>query len=145
MSTSTEESGQDPKKAWLVFRGDGQHSDQDAVPAPPPWRTFPASRPAPYQAYGGLVTAINAAIYLRRPLLLTGPAGVGKSSVADAIAEELGLGDVLRWHITSRSTLEDGIYRYDALGRLREKQAGQDGGISAISSPRAARNGHDRR
>ncbi|MDW6057909.1 AAA family ATPase [Streptomyces sp. FXJ1.4098] len=61
---------------------------------------------------------MNAALYLRRPLLLTGRAGSGKSTVIRQIAAELGLGEVLHWHITSRSTLADALYRYDALGRI---------------------------
>ena len=63
---------------------------------------------------------VNAALYLRRPLLVTGEPGTGKSSLAYAVAAELGLGEVLRWPITSKSTLRDGLYRYDAIGRLQE-------------------------
>ncbi|MEU4464098.1 AAA family ATPase [Streptomyces sp. NPDC024017] len=61
---------------------------------------------------------MNAALHLRRPLLLTGRAGSGKSTVIRQIAAELHLGEVLHWHITSRSTLADALYRYDALGRI---------------------------
>jgi MoxR-like ATPase len=96
------------------------------LPAPPPWRTSarnqdgsqgkdPAST---YRPVPGLVDAVNAALHLRRPLLLTGRAGSGKSTVIRQIAAELVLGDVLHWHITSRSTLSDALYRYDALGRI---------------------------
>jgi MoxR-like ATPase len=59
-------------------------------------------------------------MYLRRPLLVTGNPGVGKSTLAYSIAWELGLRDVLRWPITSSSTLKDGLYRYDAIGRLQD-------------------------
>ena len=45
---------------------------------------------------------------------------MGKSSLADAVARELKLGPVLRWPITTRSTLQDGLYAYDALGRLQD-------------------------
>ena len=62
---------------------------------------------------------VNAAIYLRRPLLVTGRPGTGKSSLAHLIAHELGLGPVLRWPITSRTTLGDGLYFYDAIGRAQ--------------------------
>ena len=67
--------------------------------------------------------AVNAAIHLRRPLLVTGTPGSGKTSLAYAIAWELQLGPVLHWPITPRTRLiEDGLYLYDALGRLHDSQ-----------------------
>ncbi|WP_346011041.1 MoxR family ATPase [Streptomyces sp. SID5606] len=103
---------------WWVFRGPAD------LPAPPPWRSLPespqASTPQPYLLGREHVAVVNAALHLRRPLLVTGRPGTGKSSLAHAIAEDLGLGDVLRWPVNSRSTLADALYRYDAVGRLRE-------------------------
>jgi MoxR-like ATPase len=72
--------------------------------------------------------AVNAALHLRRPLLVTGRPGTGKSSIVRSVALELRLGPVLTWNITSRSTLKDGLYEYDALGRLQEIQARQAAG-----------------
>lgn len=69
-----------------------------------------------------VVDAVNAALYLRRPLLITGNPGSGKTSLAYAIAYELKLGPVLLWPITARSTLADGLYRYDAIARLQDAQ-----------------------
>lgn len=68
---------------------------------------------------------VNAAIYLRRPLLVTGRPGTGKSSLAYLVARELGLGPVLRWPITSRTALKEGLYAYDAIGRVQEINARQ--------------------
>lgn len=68
------------------------------------------------------VELVNAALYLRRPLLVTGKPGTGKTSLAYAVAHELDLGEVLNWSITTRTTLKDGLYRYDAIGRLQEVQ-----------------------
>ncbi|GAU65576.1 hypothetical protein SSP35_01_09200 [Streptomyces sp. NBRC 110611] len=103
---------------WWVFRGPSD------LPAPPPWRRFPATRgtaaPAPYLLERNEISVVNAALHLHRPLLVTGRPGAGKSSLARAVAEELDLGDVLRWSVNSRSTLQDALYRYDAVGRLRE-------------------------
>lgn len=67
--------------------------------------------------------AVNSAIHLRRPLLVSGDPGTGKTSLAYAIAWQLGLGPVLTWPITARSRLrEDGLYSYDAIGRLYATQ-----------------------
>lgn len=100
------------------YRGDGEQR-RTPIASPPPWRVFPRrSEHEQYQAPPGLVDAVNAALHLRRPLLITGPAGSGKSTVIEQVAHELALGDVLRWHITSRSTLHEALYRYDALGRI---------------------------
>lgn len=65
---------------------------------------------------------VNAALYLRRPLLVTGAPGSGKSTLAHSVAYELGLGRVLGWPVVSRSTLRDGLYDYDAIGRLQDLQ-----------------------
>jgi MoxR-like ATPase len=65
------------------------------------------------------IDIINAALLLRRPLLITGPPGVGKSTLAYLISRELGLGRVLEWNIVSRTTLRDGIYAHDAMGRAQ--------------------------
>jgi MoxR-like ATPase len=100
------------------YRGDGIQRRVD-LPPPPPWRTFPRqSQHGQFQPPPDLIEAVNAAVRLRRPLLLRGPAGFGKSTVAEQVAHELDLGPVLRWHVTSRSTLRDALYRYDALGRI---------------------------
>jgi MoxR-like ATPase len=69
-----------------------------------------------------VIDAVNAALYLRRPLLITGKPGSGKTSLAYAAAYELNLGPVLLWAITARTTLQDGLYRYDAIARLQDAQ-----------------------
>ncbi|WP_328494605.1 MoxR family ATPase [Streptomyces sp. NBC_00414] len=66
------------------------------------------------------IDAVNTALYLRRPLLITGKPGTGKSTLAYSIAADLQLGPVLHWPITSRTTLRDGLYQYDAIGRLHD-------------------------
>ncbi|WP_030347892.1 AAA family ATPase [Streptomyces sp. NRRL S-1022] len=123
-----------------VYTGTAEpHDGITELPPPPPWRAFDgepvlatpaatadaaatspdrAHRAATYQPTPQTVHLVNAALYLRRPLLVTGPPGTGKSSLVYAVARELKLGPVLRWNITSRSTLHDGLYQYDPLSRL---------------------------
>ena len=69
-----------------------------------------------------VIDAVNAALYLRRPLLVTGQPGSGKTSLAYAVAYQLNLGPVLTWPITVRSTLQEGLYQYDAIARLQDAQ-----------------------
>lgn len=69
-----------------------------------------------------ILAAVNSALALRRPLLVTGNPGSGKTSLAYAIAYELKLGPVLLWPVTTRTTLSDALYRYDAIARLQDAQ-----------------------
>ncbi|WP_433066505.1 AAA family ATPase [Dactylosporangium sp. CS-033363] len=130
---------------WTIFRGDGRHRSWRMPPAPP-WRVFGAgpalpsewdegdaghrlgdvTRATTYQSDADQVELVNAALYLRRPLLVTGRPGTGKSTLAYAVARELALGPVLRWPITSRSTLQEGLYHYDAIGRLQDSNLAAD-------------------
>ncbi|MFD9986143.1 AAA family ATPase [Streptomyces massasporeus] len=129
---------------WLIYRGTGEpHDSIDRLPSPPPWRAFDGAPPLHHEPeldsssirrLGGRASSyrpasdeleiISAALYLRRPLLITGLPGAGKSTIPHAVAHELRLGRVLRWPVTSRSTLRDGLYAYDALGRLQDSQLG---------------------
>ncbi|MEV7322994.1 MoxR family ATPase [Streptomyces sp. NPDC093970] len=142
---------------WLIYRGAGEpHDGMNRLPPPPPWRDF-SGRSAESdagEADGGdgsrnrrlganrhlaelhrpgaeELEMINAALYLRRPLLVTGSPGAGKSTLAHSVAYELGLGDVLRWSVVSRSTLQDGLYHYDAIARLQDVQIAAQGGYGA--------------
>jgi len=121
---------------WKIFHGDNRptHSGIDDLPAAPEWRPFGRDispgisrrkrRGETFQSRPEEVQMVNAALYLRRPLLLTGKPGTGKSSLAYAVARELGLGEVLYWGVTTRTTRKEGLYTYDAIGRLQAaKQA----------------------
>lgn len=129
--------------SWAIFSSDGKPS-REAVKLPPmpPWRDLAAigavedRRGQNYVASPREVQMVNAALHLRRPLLVTGPPGCGKSSLAYAVAWKLGLGRVLHWAINSRSTLAEGLYRYDVVGRLQEVNLGRASGQpSAAEKP----------
>jgi len=116
---------------WLIFQSEvtAPHDGIKRLPDPPPWREMKGipvdlpleAEPDPhYIVDQETAQLVNAAIYLRRPLLVTGKPGTGKSSLARAIAYQLQLGKVLIWSITSRSNLKDGLYTYDAIGRLQD-------------------------
>ncbi|MFE2424405.1 AAA family ATPase [Streptomyces hokutonensis] len=109
---------------WRLFRGD-RVAREVAFPEAPPWRQFAGASAArgpdrPYLIGRTEADVVSAALHLRRPLLVTGHPGTGKSSLAHAIAHELTLGPVLQWPVNSRSVLKDALYGYDAIGRLRE-------------------------
>jgi MoxR-like ATPase len=131
---------------WEIFTGSGvprvPRQAWEAIPEPPPWRTRRPGDPPPFIAPPKLVDAVNAALHLRRPLLLTGLPGSGKSTLVELIAAELQLGAVLRWHVTSTSTLDDALYSYDALGRLHATQvdrAHADAGPAHVGEADVAR------
>jgi MoxR-like ATPase len=134
---------------WRIYRASNLDVPQfpDWPEEKPPWRRFlaePDVRLIPedpredsaqksyYLASDQVIDTVNAALRLRRPLLVTGAPGTGKTSLAGSIARELGLGPVLKWPITSRSTLREGLYEYDVLGRLNDIN---------FADRRAARNG----
>lgn len=75
----------------------------------------------PYLPNPELVEAVNLAMYLERPLLLKGEPGCGKTQLAAAVAYELGL-TLEIWNVKSTSRARDGLYVYDAVGRLRDAQ-----------------------
>ena len=81
-----------------------------------------------YVATQDLMLAVNAAITLKRPLLVKGEPGTGKTMLAEEVAEALKL-PLLQWHIKSTTKAQQGLYEYDAVSRLRDSQlSGVDGG-----------------
>ena len=74
-----------------------------------------------YVATQDLMLAVNAAITLKRPLLVKGEPGTGKTMLAEEVAAALGL-PLMQWHIKSTTKAQQGLYEYDAVSRLRDSQ-----------------------
>ena len=78
-----------------------------------------------YVATQDLMLAVNAAIQLKRPLLVKGEPGTGKTMLAEEVALALNM-PLLQWHIKSTTKAQQGLYEYDAVSRLRDSQLGDD-------------------
>ena len=78
-----------------------------------------------YVATDDLKVAVNAAVQLRRPLLVKGEPGPGKTVLAHEIATALGA-PLIEWHIKSTTRAVQGLYEYDAVARLRDGQLGDE-------------------
>jgi MoxR-like ATPase len=168
--TETGPAGGTGPPGWWIYRGTGESLRKGTLlrrlPPPPQWRMFTGGpeTPAPPEdeeevlrrlgrvhPVGGAMSEqlrheadmVNAALYLRRPLLVTGRPGTGKSALAYRISRELGLGRVLRWHITSRSTLRSGLYEYDAIGRVQDAAAARAVSGALTGEPAAQTDGAD--
>ena len=74
-----------------------------------------------YVATQDLMLAVNAAITLKRPLLVKGEPGTGKTMLAEEVAQALDM-PLLQWHIKSTTKAQQGLYEYDAVSRLRDSQ-----------------------
>ncbi|GGO92363.1 AAA family ATPase [Wenjunlia tyrosinilytica] len=146
---------------WWLYQGTGLPLPRDVRdakwPEPPHWRNFDGGpdlppppddraevdrrlgeQALPFRVDPHEVSMVNAALYLRRPLLVTGRPGSGKSSLAFRIARELRLGRVLKWPITSRTRLRSGLYEFDTVGRAQASgqywaRVAAMGGVAALS------------
>ncbi len=78
-----------------------------------------------YVATQDLMLAVNAAITLKRPLLVKGEPGTGKTMLAEEVAAALKM-PLLQWHIKSTTRAQQGLYEYDAVSRLRDSQLGDE-------------------
>ena len=76
-----------------------------------------------YIADDALLSAVNAAVALQRPLLVKGEPGTGKTLLAHAIAEALQM-PLLTWHVKSTTKAVDGLYHYDVVQRLNDSRFG---------------------
>jgi MoxR-like ATPase len=85
---------------------------------------------ATYLTDPALEAAVNCALALERPLLVKGEPGTGKTLLATAVAEALGL-ELIHWSVKSTSTAQSGLYVYDTVQRLYDARFG-DGDVKDI-------------
>lgn len=79
-----------------------------------------------YVASDELLRSVNIAIALKKPLLIRGEPGTGKTVLAEAVAETLGM-ELIVWNIKSTTKAQDGLYVYDTVQRLYDSQFGNEG------------------
>ncbi len=106
------------------YRGSGEQRPEDMALDLPASPAEQHNSPKGYLADSGLIDAVNIALHLGQPLLLTGQPGTGKTQLAYSVAWELGCGSPLKFETKSTSVARDICYTYDALSHLQASQAG---------------------
>ena len=79
---------------------------------------------ADYVASDDLMNSVNVAMALKKPLLVKGEPGTGKTKLAEAIAASLDM-ELIIWSIKSTTKAQDGLYVYDTVQRLYDSQFGE--------------------
>ncbi|HEY0406669.1 MAG TPA: MoxR family ATPase [Pyrinomonadaceae bacterium] len=107
---------------FKFYAGDGSTMAMRGQRLPLYEKVAALTDPAGYLADRGLRDAVNVALTLGQPLLVTGEPGTGKTQLANSVAHELDLPAPLVFHTKTTSTAKDLFYRYDALRHFHDSQ-----------------------
>jgi MoxR-like ATPase len=113
-------------------RGEGRPAQPVALPVS---LVQKHTDPSGYLADDGLADAVNVALHLGQPLLLTGEPGSGKTQAAYSVAWQLGYDTPLKFETKSGSVARDLFYTYDALGRFFAAQVAKAGDDHSAANP----------
>lgn len=105
-----------------LYAGDGSTAKQRKASWPERLDRDKLTDPAGYSADPGLVDAVNVALTLAQPLVVTGEPGTGKTQLAASVAWELELPPPLVFHTKSTTTVTDLFYTYDSLRHFHDAQ-----------------------
>lgn len=115
---------------WQLYEGRGvQRKD----PMPPAVNLDVLSAPVGYIADEGVRAAVNVALALGQPLLVTGEPGTGKTQLAHSIAFERNL-PLLVFNTKTTSTARDLFYRYDALRHFQNAEINRGQGSAGANA-----------
>lgn len=107
------------KTAFHLYRGDGS-TLRDRDLEPPEYEDSYPPDPELYKADAALAAAVNSAVSLGIPLLVSGEPGTGKTQLAASVARELTLIGPFVFNCKTTSTARDLLYVYDGLRHYRD-------------------------
>ncbi|MCH7813717.1 MAG: MoxR family ATPase [Planctomycetes bacterium] len=107
------------------YKGERHRPDGSGAVHLPKSHLAAQARPDGYLADPGLTDAVNVALLLGQPLLLTGEPGTGKTQLAYSLAWELGFPPPLKFETKSTSSARDLFYYYNTIGRFHAAQTGR--------------------